>query len=575
MSKPRIFISTVTRELKSTRQRIAAILTRKGYEPEWQDIFGTEPGDLRDMLRRKIESCHGLIQIIGDAYGAEPTEPDAQFGRCSYTQFEFLHARALDKKTWLLIADGDCARDPYTPEPADLRQLQRDYRQSPQVQQHLRHTAESDLALDLAIERMDDVLAELRREARAWQRTVLRLAAVIVLLVGVVLGVQVWMKKAGDKGIAAVLAGQKFDAPRIRAHFVESTERQRDTDLAAAEKAATAAERQSLREKATDAHAARLARIDEAVARFRELEGGAEATRVGRELTRILTDEGTDAALAYIEREKKNLLAEADAQLATDRERLRGKLAPLLSAADLLVTKGSAAAARTAYRELLQRDADWPEALRAYAWFLRDQSNQNERHTTLAAALADAEEAHALATRLHTADSTSPTAQRLLSATHNQMGDVLVKRQQDGDFAKIETHFTRSLDMHETLLKANPGSAQATRSFSISLINLGDFLSKRGQPGDADKALDYLTRSLELRETLLKANPGSAEAISDVCVSHGKMAVFEGNRKNTDAATKHYRAIYDLLHPAITQGMTFDPFIVKLYNTLKAAFGGK
>lgn len=72
---PRIFISTVTRELKSTRQRVADILRRKGFEPECQDIFGTEHGDLRDMLRRKIEGCAGLIQIIGVAYGAGTLRP--------------------------------------------------------------------------------------------------------------------------------------------------------------------------------------------------------------------------------------------------------------------------------------------------------------------------------------------------------------------------------------------------------------------------------------------------------------------------------------------------------------------
>ena len=155
------------------------------------------------------------------------------------------------------------------------------------------------------------------------------------------------------------------------------------------------------------------------------------------------------------------------------------------------------------------------------------------------------------------------------------MGDVLVKRQQDGDSAKIETHYTRSLDVRETLLKANPGSAEATRDVSISLNKLGNFLATRGQPGDADKALGYFTRSLELSVTLLKANPASAEATCDVCVSHFKMAAFEAGRKNPNAATKHRRAIYDLLDPAITGGMTFDPPIVELYNTLKTEFGGK
>ena len=129
--------------------------------------------------------------------------------------------------------------------------------------------------------------------------------------------------------------------------------------------------------------------------------------------------------------------------------------------------------------------------------------------------------------------------------------------------------------MCETLLKANPGSAEATRDVSISLERLGDFLATRGQPGDADKALGYFTRCNDLQETLLKANPGSAEAIRDVCVSHYKMAAFEAGRKNTDAGIKHRRAIYDLLHPAITGGMTFDPPIVRIYNVVKAEFGGK
>jgi hypothetical protein len=36
---------------------------------------------------------------------------DADYGRVSYTQFEFLYARAQKKKTWLLFAGGVCTRD--------------------------------------------------------------------------------------------------------------------------------------------------------------------------------------------------------------------------------------------------------------------------------------------------------------------------------------------------------------------------------------------------------------------------------------------------------------------------------
>ena len=47
--RPAIFISAVSSELKSARQLVANTLTFLGYDPEWQDIFGTEEGDLRAM----------------------------------------------------------------------------------------------------------------------------------------------------------------------------------------------------------------------------------------------------------------------------------------------------------------------------------------------------------------------------------------------------------------------------------------------------------------------------------------------------------------------------------------------
>jgi hypothetical protein len=53
----------------------------------------------------------GLIQIVGQGYGAEPPMVDANYGRVSYTQFEFLYAREKKKKTWLIFAGDACTRD--------------------------------------------------------------------------------------------------------------------------------------------------------------------------------------------------------------------------------------------------------------------------------------------------------------------------------------------------------------------------------------------------------------------------------------------------------------------------------
>ena len=52
MNQPAVFISCVSPEFRQTRSRVAAILTRLGYTPVIQEIFGTEPGDLRTAAIR-------------------------------------------------------------------------------------------------------------------------------------------------------------------------------------------------------------------------------------------------------------------------------------------------------------------------------------------------------------------------------------------------------------------------------------------------------------------------------------------------------------------------------------------
>jgi hypothetical protein len=41
-NRPIIFISAVSKELRSARQLVANTLQLLGYELDWQDIFGTE-----------------------------------------------------------------------------------------------------------------------------------------------------------------------------------------------------------------------------------------------------------------------------------------------------------------------------------------------------------------------------------------------------------------------------------------------------------------------------------------------------------------------------------------------------
>src|SRR3954447_25198541 len=157
-SLPLIFISAVSRELRSGRQLAANTLTFLGYQPIWQDIFGTETGDLRGMLRQQIDQCKGVLQIIGKCYGAEPPEPDPEFGRVSYTQYEALYARKRGKKVWYLFIDETFPNDAHEPEREELRQLQAAYRGRVQTDAHLFHPLATRDALEAGVLKMRDDL---------------------------------------------------------------------------------------------------------------------------------------------------------------------------------------------------------------------------------------------------------------------------------------------------------------------------------------------------------------------------------------------------------------------------------
>jgi uncharacterized protein (TIGR03067 family) len=190
--RPVIFISAVSRELRSARQLVANTLQLLGYEPEWQDIFGTEEGDLRGMLRRKVDTSAGLVQLVGQCYGAEPRTADEQFGRVSYTQYEALYAKQRDKKVWYLLLDPDFTTDSHEAEPEELRALQAAYRQRVGESERLYHLLGSPDALEAKVLKLRDDLAQLRRRGKQWAAGVLALLIIIALLA-------VWLVRSGSQ----------------------------------------------------------------------------------------------------------------------------------------------------------------------------------------------------------------------------------------------------------------------------------------------------------------------------------------------------------------------------------------
>src|SRR3984893_11401927 len=182
--RPLIFMSAVSRELKSARQLVANTLTFLGYQPVWQDVFSTETGDLRVLLSQQIDHCKGVVQLVGQAYGAEPPAADEEFGRVSYTQYEALYARKRGKKVWYLFIDETFPIHAHQPEPEELRQLQLEYRRRVQSDTHVFHSLTTTEGLEASVLKLRDDLSRLRRGVKQWAvGTTALLIAIVALIV--------------------------------------------------------------------------------------------------------------------------------------------------------------------------------------------------------------------------------------------------------------------------------------------------------------------------------------------------------------------------------------------------------
>ncbi len=224
--RPAIFISAVSRELRSGRQLVANTLTFLGYDPVWQEIFGLEGGDLREVLRQQIDQCRGVVQLVGRCYGAEPPTPDENFGRVSYTQYEALYARQRGKKVWYLFIDETFPIDQHEPESEELRELQATYRRRVQVDSHLFHALNSRDALEAGVLKLRDDLTRLRRGAKLW-------AAGVAILLLISVGIGFWLLRGQHQAASemhqVVTEMQKLRQGILAYPEVESRVRQTQT----------------------------------------------------------------------------------------------------------------------------------------------------------------------------------------------------------------------------------------------------------------------------------------------------------------------------------------------------------
>ncbi|MGH8582274.1 MAG: hypothetical protein ACREWG_05700 [Gammaproteobacteria bacterium] len=210
-----------------------------------------------------------------------------------------------------------------------------------------------------------------------------------------------------------------------------------------------------------------------------------------------------------------------------------------------------------------------------------------ERHTALTAAeIAEAwayvgqlrlaitamDRAHRHFERLLQANPDSAEAARDVSVSLERLGDFLTRRGQPGDTEQALKHFQRSLEVAERLLQAYPDSAEAARDVSVSLNKLGDLLTRRGQPGDTEQALKHVQRSLEVCERLLQANPDSAEAARDVWTSYWRLAWMAEQTGQGDASG-WWRKAYAILNGLKARGAFVSPDDERSFDELRHKLG--
>ncbi len=161
-TRPVIFISSVSKELRSARTLVATTLSSMGYDPKFEDTAATDQGDLLGILRRWIDESDAIIQLVGHCYGLGLKEEQPQFGKCSHTQYEAHYALQQGKKIYYILLEKGHPTDGCGCEPKTLHELQEEYRQEVKGYSDLYHPSASLDKTELLVRRMDDKLAELR-----------------------------------------------------------------------------------------------------------------------------------------------------------------------------------------------------------------------------------------------------------------------------------------------------------------------------------------------------------------------------------------------------------------------------
>jgi len=584
MLRPRIFVSAVTSELQTARQLVASTLTALGYEPIWQEIFESSAGDLRSMLQRKIDSCGAVIQIVGDAYGAEPPQPDEQFGRVSYTQYEALYARSKNKPVYYLFAKADFPIDqPVAPpkeqqqtetdDAAHQRELQATYREKIRQQGSIRYSVSSKSEIKNTIYEMQRELDRLRRVTRIFMSTIL----VGLVLIGGGVCWLAWRQpdqirqtvqtatsdivKNATPEIAAAVEDKLDDPELLRGRLRMSVNKQFEEEKASI----------SLRDPAQYHEALRRLEQNRKLT-FEQIDALIESIQAGlatggmpsefAELARLLKED-PKAAIAYIKRLAPSILDRVDARKVDTDEKNRADLSLLLDGVRVAIVDGDYEFALEQTEQILKRDPKFAEA--HYQRYLAEHELGDRAILTTGALTARKhfEAAEQSAAAAYALEPKQRQYERAVMAAANARGHLWLRFL---NTEKARKAYEDGYEIAERIALANPNDVHAQRDLATSNGYLGDL---QLQSRNVAESLESFRQMLIIIKRLAATAPAHREIQRDLMLAYGNLGTACLSDGQVPQSLDHYDKSFQIAQQLVEQ----QPEVTQAQLDLSDAYG--
>lgn len=195
-SRPEIFISATSSDLGTCRQLIKEALLTLKYAPVEQTNFAPGADLVHEKLRNQIASCHAVIHVAGEVYGAEPLQREVDAPRRSFTQMEFDIARELGKPVYVFVCGEGFPYDDHEPEDDERRALQQVHRNRLLATDHEYTLVTSREELERRILALQILIEQLKKQLRRFSaRLKYGLIAGIVLIGGGLGGGLLWLNQ--------------------------------------------------------------------------------------------------------------------------------------------------------------------------------------------------------------------------------------------------------------------------------------------------------------------------------------------------------------------------------------------